>query len=246
MDGSGNKRTKAYGRVMPRVYNVVGHRSRPNYKSNSNVTRHETSSSLLDGAKPNSSNVCSGSYRELPIVLHDYKPETPNKSRKLKYVAKPKKTLKSLDTAKSPIMNKKLCQISDKVPNLSVRNSAPCVMQPDPVSWSDYHFRQCYSSRSHTRLKDIKDEIEAFQEGQKLMQFRSNLYKKTGVVLDDLGEVAADKAVQVEELDNTTREIRVSRREYLNEVFCSHFLRLASRLQSVYEEKVIAVRMNSQ
>ncbi|XP_047534375.1 uncharacterized protein LOC125069016 [Vanessa atalanta] len=209
MDGSNNKRSKAYGRVMPRVYNVLGHQSRPNLKTNSNVTRHENSSSLLNGAKPSSSNFFSGSYRELPFVLQDYEPETPpNKPRRLKYVAKPKKTLKSLDTAKSPIMNKKLRQISDKVPCISVRNSAPCVTQPDQVSWSDYHVRQCYSSRSHTRLKDIKDEIEAFQKGQKLKQFRSNLYKKCGVVLDDAGAVAEDKAVQVEEPDNTLGDIR--------------------------------------
>lgn len=32
------------------------------------------------------------------------------------------------------------------------------------------------------------------------MQMRSKLYKKCGVVLDDVGQIAEDKAVQVEEL----------------------------------------------
>ncbi|XP_039756904.1 uncharacterized protein LOC120631404 isoform X2 [Pararge aegeria] len=47
------------------------------------------------------------------------------------------------------------------------------------------------------------DEIKAFQKTQKLMQLRSHLYKKCGVVLDDVGQVAVDKAVQVQEPDNT-------------------------------------------
>ncbi|CAH2090620.1 unnamed protein product [Euphydryas editha] len=200
MDCSSNKSNKIYGRVMPRVYNnTVGHRSR---KDNSNVTRHQTSSSLHLGAKSNSSNLNPGSFRELPIVLDDYEPETPNKPKKLRYVAKPKKTLKSLDTANSPILTKKLRQVNYKVPKISVHNSAPSVVKPDTHVWSDSHFRQCYSSRSHTRLKEIKDEIEAFQKNQKLIQFRSNLYKKCGVVLDEEGQVAADKAVQVEQLGN--------------------------------------------
>ncbi|XP_075976639.1 protein interacting with Ttk69 and Sin3A isoform X2 [Anticarsia gemmatalis] len=44
------------------------------------------------------------------------------------------------------------------------------------------------------------DEIHAYHETEKLMRIRSSLYKKCGVVLDDVGNVAADKAVQVEDL----------------------------------------------
>lgn len=43
----------------------------------------------------------------------------------------------------------------------------------------------------------LQDEIKAFQKTQKLLQLRSHLYKKCGVVLDDAGGVAEDKAVQV-------------------------------------------------
>ncbi|XP_045452129.1 uncharacterized protein LOC123661187 [Melitaea cinxia] len=203
-----NKSTKTYGRVMPRVYNTAGHKSRQNLKDNSNVTRHQTSSSLQLGAKTSSLNLVSGSFRELPIVLHDYQPDTPNKPKKLRYVAKPKKTLQSLDTVNSPILTKKLRQIKYKVPKINVHDSAPSILKPDANVWSESHFRKCHSSRSHTRLKDIKDEIEAFEENQKKAQFRKNLYQKCGVVLDDEGLVAADKAVQVEQLDDTLRDIR--------------------------------------
>ncbi|KAJ8720436.1 hypothetical protein PYW07_012479 [Mythimna separata] len=52
------------------------------------------------------------------------------------------------------------------------------------------------SSRSHSRLKDLKDEIKAYKETEKLMRLRSSLFKKCGVVLDDVGNVTEDKAVQ--------------------------------------------------
>lgn len=49
---------------------------------------------------------------------------------------------------------------------------------------------------------NLQDEIEAFEDNQKKTQFRNNLFQKCGVVLDDEGLVAADKAVQVEQLGN--------------------------------------------
>lgn len=42
-----------------------------------------------------------------------------------------------------------------------------------------------------------QDEIKAYHETDKHMRLRSRLYQSCGVVLDDLGQVASDKAVQV-------------------------------------------------
>lgn len=38
-----------------------------------------------------------------------------------------------------------------------------------------------------------------YHEREKLMKLRSHLYQRCGVVLDDFGQPAADKAVQVED-----------------------------------------------
>lgn len=44
----------------------------------------------------------------------------------------------------------------------------------------------------------LQEEIKEFRENEKLMKLRSRLYKKCGVVLDDAGDVAEDKAVQAD------------------------------------------------
>lgn len=56
-----------------------------------------------------------------------------------------------------------------------------------------------------SKMGDIKsnmflfqDEIKAYKETEKLMRLRSSLYKKCGVVLDDVGNMVEDKAVQAQ------------------------------------------------
>lgn len=150
MDKNSSERKNYYGRVMPRVYN----RTHSHLKSSS-VTRHETPTSLRNGAKTSAPNLNSSIFKELPLVLHDYEPDTSSaKPKTIKSGAKPKKTLKSLDPAKSPLTNKK--NLPNKVRSVRSRNSAPSIVAPDKVSWSDSHVRQCFSSRSHTRLKELK------------------------------------------------------------------------------------------
>lgn len=149
MDERISKRSTSYDRVMPRVYT----RSRPNPKANTEVTRHGTSATRV-GAKESSSNISSSVFCELPLVLGDYEPERPvEKPKVLK--AKPRKTIKSLDPGKSPHSVRNQQELKNNR-TLRVRNSAPCVIDSEPMGWSDSHLRQCYSSRSHTRLKELK------------------------------------------------------------------------------------------
>ncbi|OWR54265.1 hypothetical protein KGM_203481 [Danaus plexippus plexippus] len=180
---------------MSRVIN----RSRENLKAVSTVTRHEAPTATQLGAKPSSSNISRGAYRELPTVLKDYVPELSiNKSRKSDVRVKPKKTLESLDPATSPLSKIKSSDLQNR--SRRIRGSAPSLVNPNQILWSDSHYRQCLSSRSHTKLKELKDEIKEFEEKEKLLKIRSHLYKKCGIVLNDAGQVSADKAVQVQDI----------------------------------------------
>lgn len=55
---------------------------------------------------------------------------------------------------------------------------------------------------NNVRTKNIfcnfQDEIKAYQDTEKMMHLRSRLYNRCGVVLDDTGQIAEDKAVQVD------------------------------------------------
>lgn len=151
MSRNSSERKSYYDRVMPRVLN----KTNPNINSTSSVIRHEKPSSLRNGAKPSSSNLNSGIYKELPLVLHDFEPQlSPEKPKTIKYRPKPKKTLKSLDPAKSPVLMKKT--LPKKLSSITNNRSSVPLLVPKSGSWSDAHMRQCFSSRSHTRLKELK------------------------------------------------------------------------------------------
>lgn len=51
-------------------------------------------------------------------------------------------------------------------------------------------------------LNYFQDEIKAYQDTEQLLKLRSKLYKRCGVVLNDVGQVAMDKAVQAEDIGN--------------------------------------------
>ncbi|CAG9583439.1 unnamed protein product [Danaus chrysippus] len=214
-----NKKDSNYGRVMSRVIN----RSRDNLKAASTVTRHETPTAMQLGAKPSSSNFSRGGYRELPTVLKDYVPELAiNKSRKSDVRVKPKKTLESLDPATSPLSKIKSNNLQNR--SRRTRGSAPSLVNTNQILWSDSHYRQCLSSRSHTRLRELKDEIKEFEEREKLLKIRSHVYKKCGIVLNEAGQVSADKAVQVEDVGDS------------GNVSCGYFTaRLVSEIDSLSE-----------
>ncbi|XP_047997476.1 uncharacterized protein LOC125235089 [Leguminivora glycinivorella] len=207
-----NKNTKAnYSRVMSRVFN----RSRTSLKSSSNVTRHEVPSSVRVGAKPSVSAASSSVFSELPTVLNDYVPEVRVEKVVKRPLVKPRKTLQSLDPgkAKSPARPSP-ARGRGNVSDIRARSSVPAVLSSNGDEWSASHVRQCYSSRSHTRLKELKDEIKAFRQTDKLLKIRSHLYKSCGVVLDDVGNVAQDKAVQaVPEPEKEIMSSRTERRE---------------------------------
>ncbi|XP_037293411.1 uncharacterized protein LOC119188446 [Manduca sexta] len=189
---------KKYDRVMPRINN----RSRSSIKSSSTVTRHDIPSSSRIGAKPSVSNIGSSVFSELPVVLNDYVPESNRDgSGKRTLVVKPRKTVKSLDPALSPHRSVKVSEPRKRDHNLLSQSSAPSVLFHEQEKWSHSHVDHCLTSRSHSKLKELKDEIKAYHNSDKLTRLRSHLYKSCGVVLDDVGHVAADKAVQVEELD---------------------------------------------
>ncbi|KAJ2937499.1 hypothetical protein O0L34_g17545 [Tuta absoluta] len=201
------KRNKTYERVMPRVYNI----SRSSIASNSVVMRHDSPSSVRVGAKPSASHVSSAAFSELPTVLNDYVPEDnipkPLPSARMTKVVKPRRTVKSLDTSKSPPRTVTKSR-SVPVPRiLRGEKSTPALRRDE--GWTGSHVRQCYSSRSHTRLNDLKDEIKAYRETEKYLRWRSEMYKKCGVVFDEDGHVAADKAVQADvEREKDPEEIR--------------------------------------
>ncbi|CAG5023590.1 unnamed protein product [Parnassius apollo] len=208
MDNNDKQNLQRYGRVMPRVYNSA----RSSLKASSSVIRHK-SLARGNGAKPRSnSNNMSNSYSDLPIVLNDYIPDVAReKEVKPLFVVKPKKTLKSLVPFKNKNIPPRTVLRSRKCDNSSSANvcaSAPSLLEGDTKDWSELHVRHCLSSRSHSRLKELKDEIHAYQETEKLMKLRSRLYKSCGVVLNDVGQVAVDKAVQAEEIDVNQKDAR--------------------------------------
>ncbi|KOB78324.1 Uncharacterized protein OBRU01_02562 [Operophtera brumata] len=192
MDKNTKNLNKKYDRVMPRVYN----RSRLSLKSGSLVIRHGTPSSVRLGGKPSVSNVSPSVFSELPTVLNDYNPE-PERPVKRTFVVKPRRTVKSLDPALSPARPAPRPRELNKKSHVRAEASAPSVLTRDREKWSDSHVKQCYSSRSHSKLKELKEEIHEYNEREKLMKLRSHLYQRCGVVLDDVGLPAADKAIQV-------------------------------------------------
>lgn len=147
------KRNKTYDRVMSRVFN----HSRTTLQSNSCVTRHESPSSVQIGAKASTSNVSSGIYSELPLVLKDYVPESSGETVQKSKVVKPRRTLKSMDTSKSPHRTVFRNAKSDERPRMiRVPDSTPAVVRRMNEDWSDLHVKQCFSSKSHSKLKEIK------------------------------------------------------------------------------------------
>lgn len=177
MDLNNKKRFTKYDRVMSRLYN----RSISNVRPKFQVTRHEIPSSVSVGAKPSSSNVNSSLFSELPVVLNDYSPEAPVRST---YVVKPRRTLKSMDPAISPyrmaskVNVKPTRRIPDpKKSNIKAGGSAPLVSSRGREAWSDTHLRQCLSSRSHTRLKDLKVTISWLLRYDMLFEMYSSMMK---------------------------------------------------------------------
>lgn len=148
-------RCKNYDRVMSRVNN----RSRTSLKSDSVVTRHEIPSSARVGAKPSVSNVSSSVFSELPTVLNDYELESSREVVKKTKVVRPRRTVKSLDPAKSPPGLLKKVRENREVGNIKVPRSSPSVVSRKGEGWADSHVKQCFSSRSHTRLKELKVNI---------------------------------------------------------------------------------------
>lgn len=152
MDSANRTRNNKYDRVMSRVHN----QSRSSLKSSSFVTRHDIPSSVRLGAKSVFSNVSSsGVFNELPTFLNDYVPESGRDKVKRTYVVKPRKTIKSLDVAASPPRTKPRETVK-KSHNIRVPESAPSVLINNGDKWSATHLRECLSSRSHSRLKDLK------------------------------------------------------------------------------------------
>lgn len=155
MDAFNRNRRKKYDRVMPRVIN----QGRSTLKSSSFVTRHDipSRSSVRVGAKPSVSNVSSSVFSELPTVLDDYVPEPSREKVRRTLLVKPRKTVKSLDPALSPPRPIIKPKFSTKTPlNIKAPDSAPTVLPSNGEKWSDSHLRQCLSSRSHSRLKELK------------------------------------------------------------------------------------------
>lgn len=151
MDVLNKNRRNRYDRVMPRVNN----QPRLASKSSSLVTRHGIPSSVRVGAKPSVSNATSSVFSELPTVLNDFVPETSSKKLSKTFVVKPRKTIQSLDPAKArPISDPK--HLKMKSSNIRVPVSAPSVLRANGDKWSETHLKDCLSSRSHSRLKDLK------------------------------------------------------------------------------------------
>uniref|UniRef100_A0A2A4K020 Uncharacterized protein n=1 Tax=Heliothis virescens TaxID=7102 RepID=A0A2A4K020_HELVI len=191
---------------MPRVHN----QSQISLRSSYSVTQHDIPSSVKVGAKPSASNVSPRVFNELPTFLHDYVQEPSQDNIKRSHVVKPRRTIKSLDVAPSTVTKQR--ESVKKYSRIRAQESAPSVFfRSEERRWSASRLRESLSSRSHSKLKDLKDEIKAYNETERLLRLQSNLYKKCGLVMDDLAE---DKAVQVEPVEETThdtgQEIRVN------------------------------------
>jgi hypothetical protein len=149
MDLSSTRRKNKYNRVMPRVYD----RSQNNFKYKTCVTRHDIPSTTTVGAKPAVSNVSSSTFSELPLVLNDYIPDV---LKQKKFVVKPKKTIRSLNPATSPQRIRATQNNRPNVSNLRVPTSAPVILNHGQENWPNRHLKDCYSSRSHNKLKELK------------------------------------------------------------------------------------------
>lgn len=151
---------------MSRVFN----QSKPILKSNSVVvTRHDPPSSARLSANSKPSVTASSVYSELPTVLNDYVPYSDREKPKRRLVVKPRKTLKSLDPALSPPRPRPVPRssfrpqhASKESPYIRAEASAPSVLTRDPGKWSESHVRQCYSSRSHSKIKELKVISQSF------------------------------------------------------------------------------------
>ncbi|KAH9644716.1 hypothetical protein HF086_003821 [Spodoptera exigua] len=200
MDTALKNHKKRYDRVMSRVHS----QSQSSLRLSSTVTRHDTPSSVRVGAKTISSNVSSGIFNELPTYLDDYEPEPSRQKIKRTYVVKPRKTITSMNLIDCPprvatnFSKTRESNSNKKKSTFRVQESAPSVLESNGEKWSNTYLRECLSSRSHTQIKDLKDEIKAYKETEKMMRLRSSLFKKCGVVLDDVGNMVEDKAVQAE------------------------------------------------
>lgn len=141
---------------MSRVYNP----SRTSLKSNSCVTRHETPSSEQIGAKAftsNNVNYCSGVYSELPLILNDYVPESSRETLQKSKVVKPRRTLRSMDTSKSPPRSLfKSSKSDERTRVIRVPDSTPAVVSRVREGWSDLPVKQYFSSRSRSKLKELQ------------------------------------------------------------------------------------------
>ncbi|CAK1543291.1 unnamed protein product [Leptosia nina] len=173
MDKNASRHKSVYERVMPRVHST----SNTTLRSNATVTRHIAS--VRVGGKNGAQNLRSTVSTELPTVLNDFKQDKNIKPTKPIPVAKPKKTLQSLDPK---TVNRSVKASS--VRRLNARASAPAVLNLGSIGSS---------------VK--QEEIKAFEQLEKSKEFRGRLHKSCGVLVDESGKVAADKAVQAEPLD---------------------------------------------
>ncbi|VVC88757.1 unnamed protein product [Leptidea sinapis] len=173
---------------MSRLHNSS---SNHNVTSNSKIIRHESSDSI--GGKHSSSKLCSSHYKELPTVLNDYVIEKDvHRPKKITNVVKPKRTIKSIDTIKCSLEKSKKSTVK-----IRAHDSAPTISKCDQPVATNSH-RQCQSSASLSGLKKLKEEIKAYEKIEKSKRFRNQLFESCGVLVDDVGQVTVDKAVQVE------------------------------------------------
>lgn len=148
------KNINNYGRVMSRVFS----RSRSSLKSGPSVTRHEVPSSVRVGAKPSVSvsAVSSGVFTELPTVLNDFVPDDERDKILKKRPIRRRRTLKSLDPGKTKSPQTSRDRGIEYSRGVRARGSAPTVMDSNGEEWSEAHMKQCHSSRSHTKLQELK------------------------------------------------------------------------------------------
>lgn len=170
------KRNK-YSTVMSRVYN----NSKSTLESNVFIRRHEVPSSVNFGANTSISNYSSSVFNELPTVLNDYVVEENKTAPKRSFVVKPKRTLKSLKVVKVPNLpaRSRIAGVQ------SARNCATnpvCSFTSDNVhSTTENKLKKHYSNLSLEKLKELKDEINAYRDRDKLRQLHARLNITYGV-----------------------------------------------------------------
>lgn len=156
MNSGKDKNIKGYDRVMSQVYN----RPYSNLKSTSSVLSHVSTDVGAKRPSVSSSGANtrpkSGVFSDLPIVLNDYVPDI-KKDLKKSSVVKPRRTLKSLEPGKKPIptvVRNVKCDEGGR--SLNVCASAPSVLGGKAGRCPNANIRHCLSSRSHSRLKELK------------------------------------------------------------------------------------------